>query len=634
MVGGEGSDGVAHNDVWRSVDGSLWELCCVEATWNPCYNHAVVLHSQKMKEDNDPLVSCQFSEANLERILYVIGGLNRMQREPNSTYQQAMRSSVDPDNINTTKLDYAASSTESLSLLDAANNNVVGVTLRLQPRNRIESAGHAIIGFAIENSSELIPLKESVPLSMQAVISSVMELYRLRAGLEEVQRGNQQIVNVVQTAASLEIASLEHSTAGRKISFDSKMADTFSDAIEDEDAADFDQNTAHRAINSSSDRLGQHGLAKTDSNRELERSGLSRGSSMDLFHDAEAPVSPLRGTLEFSDASTRRILEEKNMIADLSDSSMRVPSGSPHPQSRPDQQYEQRFIQPAALASLSENIRDKRLQLRNFQEKIRHVCFELAGGSEGWLSRIPRPDRSFAVEEGDGDTKTLETLITERTDFVKKCLFEAQSDLATLRSFTGNPKIWQRRLEKGKNRITEAIRHNLPPEKAGGSTIPVISVGAGIGRISGGGETILSTGNSDDGTGPWAVGTNRPRTQSLMTFQEAESELKSLLEQPKQPKSLRSATDDALERLRECLELRARAARGVLPSTDNTGSLDMSTAAKALAWAQLWDGNEVLSKVKLQVCLLVFRRRVKYILTHLHFLYSRSGSYCCRYGVT
>ena len=97
-----------------------------------------------------------------------------MQREPNSTYQQAMRSSVDPDNINTTKLDYAASSTESLSLLDAANNNVVGVTLRLQPRNRIESAGHAIIGFAIENSSELIPLKESVPLSMQAVISGAV----------------------------------------------------------------------------------------------------------------------------------------------------------------------------------------------------------------------------------------------------------------------------------------------------------------------------------------------------------------------------------------------------------------------------------------------------------------------------
>jgi hypothetical protein len=59
-----------------------------------------------------------------------------------------------------------------------------------------------------------VPLS-GVPLSMQAVVSSVVELYRLRSGLEEVQKGNALIVQVVAKAASLELL-LPTRLSGRK----------------------------------------------------------------------------------------------------------------------------------------------------------------------------------------------------------------------------------------------------------------------------------------------------------------------------------------------------------------------------------------------------------------------------------
>jgi hypothetical protein len=148
----------------------------------------------------------------------------------------------------------------------------------------------------------------------------------------------------------------------------------------------------------------------------------------------------------------------------------------------------------------------------------------------------------------------------------------------------------------------------------------------GRGRSDGDGD--------DDGTGPWIGGAaNGPHTRSLITFQEAESELKSLLDQPKQPRSLRSATDDALERLRECLDLRARAARGMVPPAESVDSFDMCAASKALAWAQLWDSNDILGTVKFQVSDFgrqEYRANASQMATKSQW--RSSGSFSCKHG--
>ena len=82
LVGGEGSDqGSAYNDVWRSVDGSLWELVCVEGPWSPCYNHAAVLHTTDLPGASAAAAYGDYDEEDekpLRRtLLYVMGGRTR-----------------------------------------------------------------------------------------------------------------------------------------------------------------------------------------------------------------------------------------------------------------------------------------------------------------------------------------------------------------------------------------------------------------------------------------------------------------------------------------------------------------------------------------------------------------------------
>jgi hypothetical protein len=39
----------------------------------------------------------------------------------------------------------------------------------------------------------------------------------------------------------------------------------------------------------------------------------------------------------------------------------------------------------------------------------------------------------------------------------------------------------------------------------------------------------------------------------------------------------------------------------MVPPAESTDTFDMSAASKALAWAQLWDSNDILGMVKFQV---------------------------------
>jgi hypothetical protein len=309
------------------------------------------------------------------------------------------------------------------------------------------------------------------------------------------------------------------------------------------------------------------------------------------------------------------------------------------------------LIEPTTLATLKKRLRGERMQLQSHQGQIRRSALNGARKSDGWAKFSTGAAKSDALPEdlaaSQNGSQNLETQIADRTAHVITSLADARRDLAKLRGFITYPRVWQRRLEYGKRRITEAMRCNFPFHTPQGGTadnsmrdhgralppptsFPFSSLGGptvgGRGRSDGDGD--------DDGTGPWIGGAaNGPHTRSLITFQEAESELKSLLDQPKQPRSLRSATDDALERLRECLDLRARAARGMVPPAESVDSFDMCAASKALAWAQLWDSNDILGTVKFQVSDFgrqEYRANASQMATKSQW--RSSGSFSCKHG--
>ena len=125
--------------------------------------------------------------------------------------------------------------------------------------------------------------------------------------------------------------------------------------------------------------------------------------------------------------------------------------------------------------------------------------------------------------------------------------------------------VWQQRLNFGRRRIEEMMKHHLPPENPGQEPVATTS------------------------------------TSTTVSFEVAVTELKRLVSAPMAPESLWRATDDSLSRLSEALELRARAAQEMLPARGKTPGVDVVSAAKAVAWAQLWDSEQILTSIKLQV---------------------------------
>ena len=152
VMGGDGPS-TTLNDIWKSRDGALWELVTIEAPWSARLKHAAVVRDD---------------------LLFVIGGMDGEHSYPvNDVYCMGLPS---------TAIDNGGSGGSGGSGSGGGSSGGSGT----------------LGGGAIE--------PDSVPLSMEAVINSVIELQQLRAGLEEVQRGNQKIVETVMAAARMDIS--------------------------------------------------------------------------------------------------------------------------------------------------------------------------------------------------------------------------------------------------------------------------------------------------------------------------------------------------------------------------------------------------------------------------------------------
>jgi len=138
------------NDVWRSVDGSLWELLAVESPWSARYGHAAAMvPTESELESSKPL---------LPRI--VLAGGNGDQ---NTT------SSGDGGTLDDTAATATASDVWCIQFREASAFAGVGSAQGAAGGGGWDGGG----GGELANSG--VPLS-GVPLSMQAVVSSVVDL--------------------------------------------------------------------------------------------------------------------------------------------------------------------------------------------------------------------------------------------------------------------------------------------------------------------------------------------------------------------------------------------------------------------------------------------------------------------------
>jgi hypothetical protein len=289
--------------------------------------------------------------------------------------------------------------------------------------------------------------EETISLPMQSVIASVVDLYRLRAALEEVQHGNRRLVDLVCSAATLELemprlpSHLSHPSSGASC----------------ESTPSSPPSPLSLASPSSSPPLSPLSNTIASSSRSPEmkpRARALRSDSWNLaeFHDAsdESPFSPT-----VSSSSATRITSSvgnlgahnENMCEPtplalgpdrISQANGDVSASSP----------------PLTLPALRAAVREERQILAHLQTRVKYSALRAAG------FRVPIPPRQPTITPaGAGgqfsasaaasrphcaDGSDLEALVGDRCFFATEAHARVVEARRALASFIAAPKVCEK----------------------------------------------------------------------------------------------------------------------------------------------------------------------------------------------